>query len=150
MRLKKFAFILMILCDILICMSVYSNTVTENLSDKLLRLHIIAEDNQKVNQDIKIAVRDIIIKQINDKKYGDKYEVVSSLGEVSVFSDDNQTEINQDKMTHIFSHPDYNCRFRNCNICSPDHAIRLADFTAGRELHSPQRSSLLYIILQLI
>ena len=44
----------------------YAKNIQENISDSVLRLHIIANSNEKADQDLKLKVRDRLIKEGTD------------------------------------------------------------------------------------
>lgn len=46
---------------------IYSNKVQKDLAGNLLRLHIIANSDTKADQELKLKVRDAIIKEMSDK-----------------------------------------------------------------------------------
>lgn len=50
-------------------MSSYANTVSSDLSNNFFRLHIIANSDSNVDQELKLKVRDSIISYINNLEY---------------------------------------------------------------------------------
>lgn len=58
--MKRRLFILTLLCIFSIC-AIYSYTVSANLSENLIRLHIVANSNSDFDQKIKLMVRNEII-----------------------------------------------------------------------------------------
>lgn len=62
---KLFGFILFVLCTVGIAL-IYSCGIQEQLSDNLLRMHIIANSNSEFDQDIKFQVRDRILSEIDE------------------------------------------------------------------------------------
>ena len=81
--MKKVFFAFMISVELILNGMVYSDTVTEDLSENLLRLHIIANSDSEYDQDVKLKVRDKIIKEIGDKRFNDKKEVINSVDELT-------------------------------------------------------------------
>lgn len=77
--MKKFIFVVLIVAETLMMGIVYAQTVNEALSDNLLRLHVIANSDEIEDQEIKLMVRDRIIKHINSEKLNSKKEVVYNL-----------------------------------------------------------------------
>ncbi len=57
----------------------YSQSISCNLSDSVLRLHIIANSDSSTDQELKLKVRDNIIEYINTltSSYSDKKDVIS-------------------------------------------------------------------------
>ena len=80
-RNLKYIFIILSLlfCFIFISISSYAHTVSENLSDNFFRLHILANSNSEVDQNLKLKVRDAIIEHMNSQDFSEssKYEVIS-------------------------------------------------------------------------
>ncbi len=81
--MKKVFLAFMITAELILNGIVYSDTVTKDLSDNLLRLHIIANSDSEFDQDVKLKVRDRIIKEIGDKNFSDKKEVINSVDELT-------------------------------------------------------------------
>ncbi len=92
----KYIFILIILlfCFIFISISSYAHTVSENLSDNFFRLHILANSNSEIDQNLKLKVRDAIIEYMNFQDFSDysKLEVTNFVTN----NLDNFTKIAQD------------------------------------------------------
>jgi len=64
--LKKYAFIIFsLIITIFIYTSIHSINIQKNISNKLIRLHVIANSNSNLDQSIKLKVRDEIIKNIS-------------------------------------------------------------------------------------
>lgn len=80
---KKLKYIFIILsllfCFIFVSISSYAHTVSGNLSDNFFRLHILANSDSNVDQDLKLKVRDAIIKYMNSQNLSDytKADVIS-------------------------------------------------------------------------
>ncbi len=80
---KKLKYIFIILsllfCFIFISISSYAHTVSGNLSDNFFRLHILANSDSKVDQNLKLKVRDAIIEYMNLQNFSNftKSEVMS-------------------------------------------------------------------------
>ena len=93
---SKYIFILIILlfCFIFISISSYAHTVSENLSDNFFRLHILANSNSEIDQNLKLKVRDAIIEYMNFQDFSDysKLEVTNFVTN----NLDNFTKIAQD------------------------------------------------------
>lgn len=60
--MRKIISAIIILSALVISVTAYSNSVMENLSESLIRLHVIAESDSDYDQSIKLAVRDEILK----------------------------------------------------------------------------------------
>lgn len=80
---KKIKYIFIILsllfCFIFVSISSYAHTVSENLSDNFFRLHILANSDSEVDQNLKLKVRDAIIEYMNSQNFSNssKSEVIS-------------------------------------------------------------------------
>ncbi|MDY3928454.1 MAG: stage II sporulation protein R [Clostridia bacterium] len=79
--MKKIFFAFMTALELILNGIVYSDSVTEDLSDNLLRLHIIANSDSEYDQNIKLMVRDRIINNIREKSFADKFDVVNNIEE---------------------------------------------------------------------
>jgi len=66
-KVKKFIIWAAVLIALLAYLSAYSGRVVKNISNKILRLHIVAESNSPEDQEIKLAVRDEILACLEDK-----------------------------------------------------------------------------------
>lgn len=77
--MKKIIFLILIIAEIFMMGIVYAQTVNENLSDNLLRLHIIANSDKDCDQKIKLMVRDRVIEHIKCEKLSSKEDVVYNL-----------------------------------------------------------------------
>ncbi len=100
--MKKVFFAFMISVELILNGMVYSDTVTEDLSENLLRLHIIANSDSEYDQNIKLEVRDKIIKEIGDKKFDDKEEVISSINDLTFLINDYLSKNNVDYSCVIY------------------------------------------------
>lgn len=80
----KYIFILISLLFffILISISSYASSVSENLSDNFFRLHILANSDSKEDQELKLKVRDAIIEYMNSQNFSKntkKSDVINSV-----------------------------------------------------------------------
>ena len=65
--LKKYIIItILLILYILVYSIAYANSTISNLSDKLFRLHVIANSNSETDQNLKYKVRDSLISYMND------------------------------------------------------------------------------------
>ena len=62
---KKFFIIFLFFLSFLLYTSFYSINIQKNISDKVIRLHVIANSNSAIDQSIKLKVRDEIVKNIS-------------------------------------------------------------------------------------
>ena len=62
---KKFFIIFLFILSFLLYTSFYSINIQKNISDKVIRLHVIANSNSAIDQSIKLKVRDEIVKNIS-------------------------------------------------------------------------------------
>ena len=80
---KKLKYIFIILsllfCFIFLSISSYAHTVSGNLSDNFFRLHILANSDSEIDQNLKLKVRDSIIEYMNSQDISNstKAEVIS-------------------------------------------------------------------------
>ncbi len=67
--MKKFKYIiiltLLLICFLLLTISSYANTISEDLQNNFFRLHILANSDSKEDQNLKLKVRDNIIEYMN-------------------------------------------------------------------------------------
>ena len=77
---KIFAILnILFLLYILLCASSYVSAVSENLSNTVFRIHVIANSNSVEDQNLKYIVRDALINYINEHciNFSDKDEIVN-------------------------------------------------------------------------
>ena len=48
----------------------FCETVTKNVSDKIVRLHVVANSDSEIDQSVKLSVRDAILKEMNQEQKG--------------------------------------------------------------------------------
>ena len=77
--MKRLALIGIIICDVLICTAVYSVSINHELSDGLLRLHVVANSSSPRDTAVKLAVRNMINEYIGNRDFGTKEEVYTEL-----------------------------------------------------------------------
>lgn len=77
--MKKITWILLITADIFFVTVVYSQSVNRELSNELLRLHVIANSNAEEDIGIKYEVRDKINEIIGNENFKSKEEVTEKL-----------------------------------------------------------------------
>lgn len=67
----KYSILLFFLMTIFILISIssYANTISQNLSDNFFRLHILANSDSKIDQELKLKVRDEIISFMESLSY---------------------------------------------------------------------------------
>lgn len=86
--LVKKLFFILFLFDVFFSCVVYSQSVNEELSDNLLRLHVISNSNSECDIDLKYKVRDEILRIVGDRKYKNREEVITTVTTI-------EDEINQ-------------------------------------------------------
>ncbi len=64
--MKYLCLFLLLVVSLMGISGVYAENITTDLSDNLLRLHVIANSNSKEDQEIKLAIRDEILKIADD------------------------------------------------------------------------------------
>lgn len=77
--MRKLFFFLLLLCDVLFSCVVYSQSVNTELSENLLRLHIIANSDNESDIKVKYEVRDEILKMVDGGKYENKEMVIGEI-----------------------------------------------------------------------
>lgn len=91
--MKKLLLVTVIICDILFCAAAYSISINHELSDNLLRLHVIANSSSPKDIAVKFAVRDMINEYIENKNLSDKtgvyYELNPLTEKINIFLSDN-------------------------------------------------------------
>jgi len=65
MKKEKIFIMILIVFSIFLYTSIYSVNIQKNISNKVIRLHVIANSNSAMDQSIKLKVRDEIIKNIS-------------------------------------------------------------------------------------
>jgi len=86
--LVKKLFFILFLFDVFFSCVVYSQSVNEELSDNLLRLHVISNSNSECDIDLKYKVRVEILRIVGDRKYKNREEVITTVTTI-------EDEINQ-------------------------------------------------------
>lgn len=81
--MKKIILSILLIVEILMIGTVYSQSVTKEISDGLLRMHILANSDSEYDQKVKIKVRDYLIDYINNEKLESKEEVVNSVKDIN-------------------------------------------------------------------
>ena len=61
--MKRLFFIITMICIFMISVCAYCASVSKNLENSLIRLHIIAQSNSDTDQEIKLAVRDRVLSE---------------------------------------------------------------------------------------
>ena len=72
--MKKILLLFLLLFLILFDAYSYATTIQSEISDKVIRLHVIANSDTSYDQALKLKVRDSILKFMQDKQY-DNYDV---------------------------------------------------------------------------
>lgn len=67
---------------LLIASAVYASVLNCELSDKFVRLHVIANSNSEEDQRIKLEIRDCIISEIKAERLTDKEAVIKGIPEL--------------------------------------------------------------------
>lgn len=83
----------------------YSDSVQADLQDNLIRLHIIADSDDEVDQQVKLEVRDAVLKNVGDKlSVSDeeecKTEIVNNLNEIEEIANNVLAEKGFDYKAH--------------------------------------------------
>lgn len=82
---KKLKYIFIILsllfCFIFISISSYASNVSQNLSDNFFRLHILANSDSQIDQELKLKVRDAILEYMESQNFSktSKLETMNSV-----------------------------------------------------------------------
>ena len=80
--MKKLALIILLACEFVMMGRVYSKNITDEISDNLLRMHILANSDKECDQEIKLKVRDYVIDYINEKEIDDKNDVIKYIDDM--------------------------------------------------------------------
>lgn len=80
--MRKIILLTLLLCEIMMMGNVYSENITDEISESLLRMHILANSDNTCDQEIKIKVRDYVIEYINDKNMKSKSDVIKSISDM--------------------------------------------------------------------
>lgn len=81
---KRFLILLLLfLCYTIICAISYTNAVSSSLSDSVFRLHILANSDSEEDQNLKLLVRDNVLKYMNEisKDCSSKEEIMALMDE---------------------------------------------------------------------
>ena len=63
---KRFTILFILLfLYVIICASSYANAISQNISDSVFRLHVIANSNSTEDQNLKYLVRDNVLEFMN-------------------------------------------------------------------------------------
>ena len=112
--MKRLILILLMVVNVLFFEIVYAKNINKELSDNLLRLHILANSDSEFDQDIKLKVRDFVIEEINSKNLSSKNIVLKSIKEieesVNFYLDSLGIEYNANVSyrKNMFPHKNYN------------------------------------------
>lgn len=83
-NLKRFAILLVLfLCYVFVCAVSYANSVSDDLSNSVFRLHILANSDSEEDQNLKLKVRDNILSYMKEisKDVTSKAEVMKIMDE---------------------------------------------------------------------
>ncbi|MBQ3123983.1 MAG: stage II sporulation protein R [Clostridia bacterium] len=64
--MRKIFFAVSMLCVFMLSLCMYTDTITNDLKNNIIRLHILARSNSDYDQKIKLAVRDEVIEAVSD------------------------------------------------------------------------------------
>ena len=77
--MRKILLCILLTIEIIITGTVYSSSITNELSSNLIRLHILANSDSDYDQNIKLDVRDFLIDNINASNINSKIDCIKSL-----------------------------------------------------------------------
>lgn len=77
--MKKIILSILLIAEIIMIGTVYSDNITSEISGELLRMHILANSDSDFDQETKLKVRDFLLIYINKEKMRSKGEVVKSI-----------------------------------------------------------------------
>lgn len=80
--MRRITLLVLLVCEFMMMGKVYSENITDEISDNLLRMHILANSDNACDQEIKIKVRDYVIEYINDKNIESKSDVIKSITDI--------------------------------------------------------------------
>lgn len=130
--MKKILLLSVIVCDILLCTAAYSVSVNRELSHNLLRLHVVAHSKSPEDTAVKFAVRDLINEYMGSKRFNDKEEVYSALGELSDCINDFLKDSNIDYKCRVTAAGSYFPAKKYDNIKMPSGKYDCIKATLGR------------------
>ncbi len=85
--MKKIILSILLAFEIFTIGTVYSNSITDEISKELLRMHILANSDSDYDQNVKIEVRDFVLRYIDENNLDTKQDVICSINNL-------QSEIN--------------------------------------------------------
>lgn len=74
---RGIVFLILILCAVLINVSSYVYSFSNDISSSVFRLHIIANSDSKEDQDLKLKVRDAILNEMNKNNFSSKEDSIN-------------------------------------------------------------------------
>ena len=80
--MKKLILSILLIAEIIMIGTVYSENITSEISDELLRMHILANSDSDFDQETKLKVRDYLLTYINKDEITSKENVVKSIKEI--------------------------------------------------------------------
>lgn len=77
--MKKIILAILLIAEIIMIGTVYSENITSEISGELLRMHILANSDSAFDQETKLKVRDYILSYVDKEQIRSKNEVVNSI-----------------------------------------------------------------------
>lgn len=77
--MKKIILAILLIAEIIMIGSVYSENITSEISGEILRMHILANSDSAFDQETKLKVRDYILSYVDKEQIRSKNEVVNSI-----------------------------------------------------------------------
>ena len=103
--MKKLLLSVILISEIIIIGINYSKSITNQLSDELLRMHILANSDSDYDQRIKINTRNFLIEYIDKTNLSNKEQVVSSVINM-------ENRLNEELIKNNIN---YTCKISVCN-----------------------------------
>lgn len=129
--MKKIILVVLLCLEIFAITTVYSNAVTEEISKELLRMHILANSNSEYDQNVKIKVRDFVLKYIDKNNLDTKQNVICSIGnlqsEINAFLLENNIEY---KAVVLTGYSQFTTKYYN-NISIPNGIYNSLEIILG-------------------
>lgn len=77
--MKKFLILVLFVSLILIDAFTYAHTIQNEIADKVIRLHVLANDDSDYSQNLKLKVRDAILEFMKNKNFDNYNEAYASI-----------------------------------------------------------------------
>ena len=80
--MKRVVLVMLLAFEIFTIGNVYSKSVTDEISQELLRMHILANSNNELDQNVKIEIRDFVLDYVDKKDLKTKKDVINNVCDI--------------------------------------------------------------------